>query len=386
MSKKGKTALRAFIFLTTLLIFFGGLGGALWMFIGRQSNAGGQPGSVQISAPTRLEDVFIAAYLNFRASDLSSPAGIDSRVITFTVQPGEAVGQIATRLQRQGLIRDAELFRLYLRYNGMDSRIEAGLFELNKTMNMAEVAVALQRGRRGDEVLVTIPEGRRIEEVALIVSQQLAISPDEFLALARSPREFVAHFPFLAELPPDATLEGYLFPDTYRLAADATPRDVIVRMLFNFDHRVTPAMRERLAAQGRTLFQAVVLASIVEREAVVAAERPAIAGVYFNRLKVGMALDADPTVQYAMGYQPDQKTWWNRELTQDDYRAVDSPYNTYLYPGLPPGPICSPGLASLQAAIEPAQNDYYFFRASCSGDGTHMFSRTLEEHAAKECR
>lgn len=386
MSKKQKRTLRAFIFFITLLIFFGGLGGALWMFAGRQSSAGGQPGSVQIPAPSRVEDVFIAAYLNFRANDLSSPAGVDSRLITFTVQPGEPVGQIATRLQRQGLVRDAELFRLYLRYNGMDSGVEAGVFDLRKTMNMAQIATVLQRGQRGDEVTLTVPEGRRLEEVAQSVSQQLSINADEFSKLASSPQEFATEFPFLAELPAGATLEGYLFPDTYRFTRDATARDVIERMLANFNQQISQAMRDKLAAQGRTLFQAVILASIVEREAVVASERPAIAGVYFNRLQSNMALDADPTVQYAMGYQQAQGTWWNLELTQDDYRTVESPYNTYLNPGLPPGPICSPGLSSLAAAVEPASSPYYFFRASCSGDGTHMFSKTLEEHAAKGCK
>ncbi len=386
MSKRKKKTLRTVIFLLTLVIVFGGLGGALWLFAGRQSNAGGQPGSVQIAAPSRIEDVFIAAYLNWRSGDLSSPAGSDARPVSFTVESGESVGQIATRLQREGLIGDAELFRLYLRYNGLDSRIEAGAFELKKTMTMADIAAVLQRGRRGDELALTVPEGRRLEEVAQIVSEQLDIDADEFLRLARSPRTFAVNFPFLDGLPADATLEGFLFPDTYRFTQDATARDVIERMLLNFDHQVPQSQRDKLAAQGRTLFEAVALASIVEREAVVADEHPAIAGVYHNRLQAGMALDADPTVQYAMGYQQAQATWWNRELTQDDYRAVESPYNTYLHPGLPPGPICNPGLSSLLAAVEPAQSPYYFFRASCSGDGTHMFSKTLEEHAAKGCQ
>jgi UPF0755 protein len=386
LSKRRKTTLRAFIFLITLIIFFGGLGGALWMFASRQTSAGGQPGSVQIAAPSRFEDIFISIYLNWRASDLAQPAGTDSRTITFTVQPGESVGEVSTNLQRQGLVSDAELFRLYMRYNGLDSSVEAGMFELNKTMTMAEIAAALQRGRRGDELTLTVPEGHRLEEVAQIVAQQLPISADEFFNLAQSPQTFAARFPFLAELPADATLEGYLFPDTYRFEADATAQDVIERMLANFDQQAPQSMRDQLQAQGRTLFEAVILASIVEREAVVASERPSIAGVYYNRLKSGMALDADPTVQYAMGYQQAQGTWWNRELTQDDYRAVDSPYNTYLYPGLPPGPICSAGLSSLAAAIAPEDNPYYFFRASCNGDGTHMFSKTLEEHAAKGCQ
>lgn len=386
MRRKRKTLSSALIFLVTLLILFGGVGGILWAMVGRQSTAGGQPGSVQIPAPSRIEDVFIAAYLNWRASDLALPAGKDSTPVTFAVQPGESVGQVATRLQREGLIRDAELFRLYLRYNSLDSSVEAGEFQLDKTMTMADVATALQRGRRGNELSLTVPEGRRLEEVAQIVTQQLSISADEFLALARAPQMFSDSFSFLAELPPGATLEGYLFPDTYRFEQDATAYDVIERMLTTFESKLPPGARDTLQSQGRTLFEALALASIVEREAVVADEHPVIAGVYYNRLLSDMALDADPTVQYAMGYQQTQDTWWNRELTQEDYRAVVSPYNTYLNPGLPPGPICSPGRSALSAAIEPAQVPYYFFRASCSGDGTHMFSTTLEEHAAKGCQ
>jgi UPF0755 protein len=144
-------------------------------------------------------------------------------------------------------------------------------------------------------------------------------------------------------------------------------------------------MRDDLASQKRTVFQAVTLASIVEREAVVETERPIIASVYLNRLASGMALDADPTVQYGMASAKGKAPWWP-QLTQEDYRSAKSPYNTYLNPGLPPGPIASPGLSSLQAAIDPAQTNFFFFRASCSRDGTHLFSRTLEEHAAKECK
>ncbi|MBN1887941.1 MAG: endolytic transglycosylase MltG [Thermoflexales bacterium] len=385
MRRKRKTLTSALIFLVTLLVLFG-MGGVLWTMIGRQSTAGGQPGSVQIPAPSRIEDVFIAAYLNWRASDLSLPAGKDGTPVTFAVQSGESVGQVATRLQREGLISDAELFRLYLRYNGLDSSVEAGQFQLNETMTMAEVAAALQRGRRDNEISLTVPEGRRLEEVAQLVAQQSSVNADEFLALALAPQTFSSRFSFLAELPPDATLEGYLFPDTYRFDEDATAHDVIERMLSTLEAKLPPGGRDKLRAQGRTLFEALALASIVEREAVVADEHPVIAGVYYNRLLSGMSLDADPTVQYAMGYQPAQNTWWNRELTIEDYRAVISPYNTYLNPGLPPGPICSPGMSALSAAIEPAQVPYYFFRASCSGDGTHMFSKTLEEHAAKGCQ
>ncbi len=378
-----KHTTRAIIFLLTLLIFFGGIGLAGYWFVERRSGSSGS-GGVTIAAPTSLEDFFVSFYLDTRQAELATPAGDDPKAIVFTIEPGESVTQIASRLQSEGLVRDAQLFRLYLRYSKLDSGVEAGQFTLKKTMTIPQIAQALQSGKRGDELTLTIPEGRRIEEVAALVAQQTPISATTFLSLTRDARPWAAQYPFLAELPPGASLEGYLFPDTYRLPKDVTAADAVARMLANFDRRVTPAMRDKLAAQKRTLFQAVTLASIVERESAAAQERPVIASVYSNRLKTGMALDADPTVQYAMASAKKQAPWWP-QLTQEDYRSVKSPYNTYLNPDLPPGPIASPGLSSIQAAIEPAQTNFYFFRASCNRDGTHLFSKTLEEHAAKAC-
>jgi UPF0755 protein len=378
-----KRTTRTIIFLFTLLIFFGGIGAAGYYFLTRQP-ASPSEGGVTLSAPTNLQDLGVSLYLDFRRAELNLPAGDDPATVVFTVEPGESVGQIASRLQREGLVRDAELFRLYLRYARLDSGVEAGQFTLKKTMTIPQVAQALQSGKRGDELTLTIPEGRRLEEVALLVEQQTPISATAFLSLARDAKAWTSQYPFLSELPAGASLEGYLFPDTYRLPQDVTASDVIARLLANFDRRLTRKMRDDLASQKRTLFQAVTLASIVEREAVVEQERPIIASVYLNRLGSGMALDADPTVQYGMASARAKAPWWP-QLVQEDYRAVQSPYNTYLNPGLPPGPIASPGLASLQAVIDPAQTDFYFFRASCSRDGTHMFSKTLEEHAAKAC-
>ncbi len=379
-----KRTTRTIIFLVTLLIFFGGIGAACYAWLGRRP-ASSASGGVTIAAPSNVEDWGVSLYLDLRRSELNTPAGSDPAALVFTVEPGESVGQIASRLQSEGLVRDAQLFRLYLRYSKLDSGVEAGQFTLKKTMTIPEIAQALQSGKR-DELTLTIPEGRRLEEVAALVAQQTPISATTFLSLTRDAAQWAAHAerPFLAELPPGASLEGYLFPDTYRLPRDVTASDVIARMLANLDHRVTPVMRDKLDSQKRTLFEAVTLASIVEREAVVEKERPLIAGVYMNRLVSGMALDADPTVQYGMALAKKQAPWWP-QLTQEDYRAVKSPYNTYLNPGLPPGPIANPGLSSLQAAIEPAQTPYFFFRAACSRDGTHLFSKTLEEHAAKAC-
>jgi UPF0755 protein len=184
-------------------------------------------------------------------------------------------------------------------------------------------------------------------------------------------------YAFLEQRPAEATLEGYLFPDTYRLPQNAGARDLIERMLDTFDTRVPPEMRAQAAAQGRSLHDVIILAAIVEREAVLPRERATIASVYLNRLAAGMKLDADPTVQYALGQPGD---WWP-QITADDYVAVDSPWNTYLYPGLPPGPIANPGLESIKAVLAPEDTPYLFFMRDCDADdGSHLFAATEEEH------
>ncbi|MGD2165017.1 MAG: endolytic transglycosylase MltG, partial [Anaerolineae bacterium] len=170
----------------------------------------------------------------------------------------------------------------------------------------------------------------------------------------------------------------FLYPDTYRLPEEATADDLLERMLSTFDERVTPALENAAAQQGLSLYELVTLASIVEREAVLAEERAVIAGVYQNRLQAGWTLDACPTVQYAIG-SPSE--WWPPfRLEATD---TPSPYNTYQNNGLPPGPICSPGLASVKAAAEPADTDYFFFLADCTkDDGSHLFAETEGEHYA----
>ena len=167
--------------------------------------------------------------------------------------------------------------------------------------------------------------------------------------------------------------------DTYRIEPETTTEEFVDRLLDQFASKIGGAVREGFQANGLDVHQAVSLAAIVEREAQVTAERPLIASVFYNRLRIGMRLQADPTVQYALGYQDSEGRWWKKALTYDDLR-VESAYNTYANAGLPPGPICNPGLASLQAVSAPATTDYYYFVAV--GDGSHVFSRTLEEHNA----
>jgi UPF0755 protein len=352
------------------------LAGSTWA----QRVRGAGAGNAQLSG---LDKWVVATYLDLiRNNDLTRPISNDPTPQAFVVEPGDSVAEIGKRLEAQGLIRDGDLFRMYVRLKGLDSTINAGTFTLRPNMNIEEIALALQRAQ-AREVQVSIPEGKRLEEVAELLQQQLGIDAERFKSLARRADYDYA---FLKDLPEGASLEGYLFPDTYRLPENPTAQDVILRMLDNFGQKAAPLL-EQAKAQGKNPHDVLTLASIVEREAVLPEERPTIASVYENRLKVGQPLQADPTTQYALGYQADQQAWWKKGLTLDDLKYVDpAGYNTYVNPALPPGPIASPGLSAIQAVISPAQTNFYYFVAACNGDGSHQFSATFEEHQTKLCR
>jgi UPF0755 protein len=327
------------------------------------------------------DEAAIAVYLQTKGTELAQPAGSSDDPVAFVVEPGESVAAIADRLQREGLISDAELFRRYAQFHELDSGIEAGHFTLRRTMTIPDVAEALQHAARPEQS-VTVREGIRLEEIAQTVAAQTTIAEQDFLAVAGSgwrSLDLAAQFPFLAALPEGASLEGFLFPETYRLPQEASAIDLIARMLRTFDERVTSDMRQSAQERGMTVFDMVTLAAVVEREAVVPAERPLIAGVYLNRLDAGWVLAADPTIQYSLGTAAN---WWPDLLLEDLER--DLPYNTYRIAGLPPGPICSPGLDSIAAVAFPTETSYYFFLADCTaGDGSHLFSETYEQHVEK---
>lgn len=359
--------------LLIVIITVGALVAAAGIAVARFSQPAASAGNAAPASTGGLDAQLLRLYLAFRGGDIDAPAGADNRPVLFIVRPGDSTTVIGQRLQQAGLVRDAELFRLYVRSVGADGRLEAGEFRLNAAMSTAQVADALQHGKAASTT-ITVREGLRMEEVAEVASISLGLRSEAFLSAARTARFGYAS---LADRPPGAGLEGYLFPDTYQVAAAATVTDVLDLLLGTFDQRFTAAMRQQAARRGQTVFQVVTLASLVEREAQLASERPIIASVYLNRLARGMALEADSTVQYALGFDPQSKKWW-RTLSLDDLRRPVGAYSTYLNRGLPPGPICNPGLASLQATLEPASTGYLYYYAK--GDGSHAFATTFEEH------
>ena len=228
---------------------------------------------------------------------------------------------------------------------------------------------------------MTILPGWRVEEIAnSLPTSGFGITPEEFLRAVQAHPDGYSFSMCL----PDASLEGYLFPGSYTLPRTSTVADLLPQILMNFEAQVNPEVKNGFTNQGLDLCQAVTLASIVQREAIQEDEMPLIASVFYNRLNSGAELASDPTVQYAIGFNQDQGTWWTNPLSLQDLE-FNSPYNTYMYKGLPPGPISNPGLAALRAVAFPAQTNYYYFRAGCDGSGRHLFAETYTEHLANEC-
>lgn len=320
------------------------------------------------------------------AVDTARPAEA-GEIVTFQVGADESSAAVADRLVEAGLIRYSILFDGQMRLGG--APLEPGEYRLRKGMSVdqiidritgevvaEEVEPAPNPQEAAETVEFVVPEGWRIAEMADLYAElggeggaQAFI--DATNAIDRS------QFDFLADLPPDATLEGYLFPSTYQLRLN-DPNLLIVTMLTTFGETYTPEMRARTDQMGLTIHQVLTFASLVEKEAQVPEERPIIADVYISRLEEGWRLDADPTVQYAIGFRDGR--WWP-ELTGDDL-FLDSPYNTYQVDGLPPGPIANPGYASIMAVLEPAETDYMYFVAKNDGSNEHAFAVTKEEQDA----
>lgn len=300
---------------------------------------------------------------------------------TIQIGQGESVNSIALDLENAGVIRDARAFRLYLVYSGLDKGIQAGSHLLSPVQNALEIAGAIQDAN--PKVLsIRILAGWRLEEIAdALLANGFSVSATNFLQAA-SLLTGESVLPGYAEI---KSVEGYLLPDTYTIKREASSSEILVIMLQNFDQQLTQDIRDGFKRQGLTLPQAVILASIIQKEAVAPDELPMIASVFYNRLHNGMKLESDPTAQYALGYNLAQKTWWKNPLNGSDLN-FESPYNTYVSAGLPPGPICAPGLAALRAVAFPAQTPYYYFRARCDGSGQHNFSTTYAEHVNNACQ
>jgi UPF0755 protein len=324
---------------------------------------------------TLLKQSFVRALVADRIGsepDLAKDPNAESR--TFVISRGETAGSIAQRLQEAGFIRSALAFTYLLYETGRETSLQSGTYTISAALTPRELGRVFEKAP-SEQAVLRIIEGWRLSETAAAVTKVFpSISADDFMKAAVVGER---HNTVLAGLPADTSLEGFLFPDTYFFKPSATATQIVDTLLDQFELRVGQTLRQAAADRKTTIYDIVKLGSIVEREARDRKESATIAGVYTNRLDIGMKLDADPTVQYALG------DW--KELSLADLEA-DSPYNTYRVAGLPPTPICSPGAAALEGAAKPERNPYFYFVAKNDGTGDHAFAKTIEEHEANRVK
>ena len=305
----------------------------------------------------------------------------DEEPVYIMVEEGDTAASIGRRLENAGIIESGSSFQLLARLSGSERTLAAGEYEFIRQTSTLDALSRIRSGLTSARV-VPVPEGMRLEEIAALLERRSVVSAGDFLVAVNTIATNGTGLDedLLSSRPTASTLEGYLYPATYSFARNVTPNEVILSMLEALSDRLTPELREEARAQGLTLHQVLILASIVEREVVVGEERPLIASVYRNRLAIDMPLQADPTVQYAVAARPGNIVefgYWKKFLTFQDLQ-YDSTYNTYVKAGLPPGPISNAGIDSIIAVIRPAPTNYLYFVAR--NDGTHAFSETFEEH------
>ncbi|HEY6201923.1 MAG TPA: endolytic transglycosylase MltG [Candidatus Limnocylindria bacterium] len=324
---------------------------------------------------TLLRQDFIRGFVADRVAnevDLAKDPRADNRA--FVIARGETAGQIGKRLEQEGIIRSALAFDYVLYEMERENALQSGSYTVSAALSPRDLAKLFEKAP-GEQIVLRLIDGWRLSEIATAVNKAFpSITKQAFSAAAVvGDRKNTV----LAGLDSTTPLEGFLFPDTYFMRPDATAPQIVDVLLDTFERKVGTTLRSASAERKVPIYDIVKLASIVEREARDRGESPTIAGVYTNRLRIGMKLDADPTIQYAIG------EW--RELSLDDLK-LDSPYNTYLHAGLPPTPIANPGVAALEGAAKPADVPYFYFVAKSDGTGGHAFAVTLEEHEANRVK
>jgi UPF0755 protein len=287
-------------------------------------------------------------------TSLSSVSQTDKEPTVFAIRKGDGVKTIASKLSQQGLIRSSTAFFIFVKLQGIERDLQAGDYRLTKSMSTSDIARELTHGIL--DVWVTTLEGWRVEEIATKLAKDLDIPESEFLKVAR---------------------EGYMFPDTYLIPRDASASGIADIFEENFNKKITSQMRADSKKTGLTFDELVVMASIVEKEGKTQEDRPVIAGILYNRLKEDMPLQVDATLQYILGYDSLGKTWWRKGIADSD-KKISSPYNTYKYIGLPPGPIANPGIGALMAVIYPKESQYMYYIHD--EKGLPHYAKTLEEH------
>jgi len=322
-----------------------------------------------ITAKWFIIGVIITVFLGSFVYGLAKPvSSIKGDTIYITVKPGMTADDIGKLLYEQGLIKSVLAFRIIARIHNMENVLKAGDYSFTQDMSVSQIVGKLAKGDTSERQ-ITIPEGYTVDQVANLLHERKLADADKFKNAARN---YVPYQYMETGAAITYKAEGFIFPDTYRIASGVTEEQILAMMINEFNGQFTAAMKERAAQLGLTIRDVVILASLVEKEARVDSDRPIIAGVFLNRLKHGMPLQSCATIQYILGYP-------KPELTVQDTEIV-SPYNTYQNMGLPPGPIANPGLASINAVLYFKDTEYLYFVAD--KQGSHQFSKTYEEHLA----
>jgi len=379
MAKQKKNRLQSCLLILFILSIIGLSAGFAWLYFVVSTDVNLTYGEPDPSLGFYKSFVYTTK-LYFSEEKLSDDQNNLSQEFFFEILPGETVGQIAYRLKMNELIQDTEIFNDFLIYKGYDRKVQSGYFRIEPEMNGIEIAEKITNPIP-DKVRFIILPGWRMEEISTVLPNSgLEMNPDEFLQMVRNPSSELLP----ADLEEVSSLEGYLFPGEYLVDRKITTIDFIQLFLNAFLENLNDEYLIAFENKGLTLNQAIIIASMVEREAVITDEMPMIASVFLNRYLIGMKFDSDPTVQYAVGYNINQATWWTNPLSLNDLQ-FDSPFNTYLYNGLPPHAICNPSLNAIKAVANASESPYYYFRAKCDGSGYHNFAETYEEHLGNGC-
>ena len=295
----------------------------------------------------------------------------------FIVEAGDGVIKISRSLKSEELIKSPLIFQLYVWQKGISGSLQEGEYFLAQNLSIKEIAKILSRGAGvTKEKTLTFIEGWQNQDFAKYLAQEGLFSEEEFFAVVQKKEAWWDGYEILDSRPKNLDLEGYLFPDTYRVYSDATATDIVRKMLDNLDRKLTLELRTEIEKQGKTIHEILTIASILEKEVSTDADRKMVADIFYKRLAAGIPLQADSTVNYVTGKGV------SRASAED--LEIDSPYNTYKYRGLPPGPICNPGLSSIMAAIYPTSNPYLYFLTT--PDGKVIYSKTYEEHVAAKLK
>ena len=302
---------------------------------------------------------------NWVEHELHTPANPGGGTVRIVVAPGSTFHEVADTLHRAGLIDSTLVFDLYARYYHLDRNVQAGAYAIGRNKDMTEILQALQTAIP-EEVFITIPEGYTIQKTAAMLDKGTLIKGSDYLQQAKTGQ---FDYDFLSSRPQGASLEGFLVPDTYLVPRTVTAKQLVTLQLDAFKKLWDQARQDLAAKRKLSTFQVVIIASMIEREVRYDEDRPLVASVIYNRLANGWPLQLDATVLYAKGV-------WQSTVTLDDLK-IDSPYNTYLHTGLPPGPIANPGLKAIDATLKPADTGYFFYLSDSQGH--NHYAKTNDE-------